>query len=269
MMILVTRPEPQATQWAEQLQAAGLSAAPLPLLAMAPPADPQAVERAWRHLDQHRCVMFVSPNAVSWFARLRPHGAPWPSDTLAAAPGPGTAQEALSALADAGLRPDQVLCPPPDSGQFDSEHLWPLLSPLNWTGQTVLIVGGGDQVEVKGRQWLTERWQAAGARVQPLLAYTRGAPDWTPAAQALLAQALNHPAGHLWLLSSSQAIDQLMARVPRWPAGTRALCTHPKVAERARQAGFEHIVDSRPQAAEVVQTCLRIDATGPSAVDTI
>lgn len=269
MLILVTRPEPQATQWAELLQAAGLKAAPLPLLAMTPPADPLAVVDAWQHLARHRCVMFVSPNAVTWFARQRPGDIGWPSDTLAATPGPGTAQEALGALAAAGLRPSQLLSPPPDSGQFDSEHLWPLLAPLDWQDQAVLIVGGGDQVEVKGRQWLTERWHAAGATVTTLLAYTRGAPDWGPTQRTLAAQALARPDEHLWLLSSSQAIEQLADRVQPLPAGCRALCTHPKVAERARQAGFEHIVDSRPQATEVVQTCLRIGATGPSAVDTI
>src|SRR5690606_40883160 len=100
MLILVTRPEPQAADWARALQAQGEQAMVLPLIEIAPPPDERAVHAAWRALPATRMVMFVSPNAAHWFARGRPAGSNWPADTLAAAAVPGTAHAVSEELAD-------------------------------------------------------------------------------------------------------------------------------------------------------------------------
>ena len=255
MLILVTRPEPQASQWAEQLQGLGVQALPLPLIGMGPPSDPLPVQALWQGLEQHRCLMFVSPNAVQWFARQAPAGATWPKGTLLAAPGPGTAQAALQALAPLGLHMPQVLSPAADSEQFDSEHLWPLLQGLAWQGQSVVVVGGGEEGQPKGRQWLSEQWQQAGARVHTVVAYERQTPCWSAQQSALAQQAYAQVGTHAWLLSSSQAVANLSALVGPPPSGALALCTHPKVAATARQAGFSRVVDTRPQAVDIAQAC--------------
>ncbi|MEY4429958.1 MAG: hypothetical protein RLZZ182_2647, partial [Pseudomonadota bacterium] len=67
-------------------------------------------------------------------------------------------------------------------------------------------------------------------------------------AQAAWAQ----PQDHAWLFSSSQAIDVLQARLGLAPDGALAVCTHPRVAERAQAAGFSRLVGTRPQLAEVL-----------------
>lgn len=249
MKILVTRPEPQASQWAEQLRAAGEPADALPLIEIGPPPDATAVHEAWAQLPHTRLLMFVSPNAALWFARQRPAGITWPATTLAAAPGPGTADTVRQCLHSAGLQDAQIISPPPDSDQFDSEHLWPLLAPLPWQDQHVLIASGGDQGEARGRQWLTQQLQAQGAQVSATLVYQRQAARWTTAQQQLATQAHAHPERHVWLLSSSEAIDHLLqawADQGGLPPGALALATHPRVAENAKLAGFTHVRDTRP-----------------------
>ena len=46
-LLLVTRPQPQADEWVASLRALGLRAVALPLLGIAPPADPAPVRAAW------------------------------------------------------------------------------------------------------------------------------------------------------------------------------------------------------------------------------
>jgi uroporphyrinogen-III synthase len=253
MTILVTRPEPQATQWVQALLALGEQADALPLISISAPAKPEAVEQAWHALPELRLVMFVSPNAAQWFANLRPQGALWPKGTLAAAPGPGTAQVVQTALATSGLGADHIITPGHDCDQFDSEHLWPLLAPLDWQGQRVLIISGGDSTEARGRTWLTEQWQARGATVQAVLTYQRQAADWPAPQQALADQAWQHPTEHLWLFSSSEAIEHLHKKLGAPPACAQALTTHPKVAEKARAAGFTTVMSCKPTPEAVAQ----------------
>ncbi|MBI2731959.1 MAG: uroporphyrinogen-III synthase, partial [Aquabacterium sp.] len=145
--MLVTRPEPQASVWAADLQSNGLVAHALPLIAIGGPVDPQAVQQTWRDMASLRLLMFVSPAAVEWFFKLRPEGATWAPGTLAATPGPGTAHSLLTAGQTAGLQAKQVLSPEASAEQFDSEALWPVLAPLDWQGRQVAIISGGDQQE--------------------------------------------------------------------------------------------------------------------------
>jgi uroporphyrinogen-III synthase len=261
MLILVTRPEPQASQWAQQLQTLGVQACALPLMEVGPPTNPGSVHALWQDLAQHRCLMFVSPNAVQWFARQAPEGCVWPEHTLLAAPGPGTASAALEALQAQGLGTHQLVSPPADSEQFDSEHLWPLLQGKAWAGQSVVVVGGGEEGQPKGRQWLSEQWGHAGATVHTVVAYERHAPQWHAEHAALAQKAYAQPTTHAWLLSSSQAVAHLVDLMGRPPSGAVALCTHPKVAASATQAGFTQVVDTRPQAGDVAQACRQLSST--------
>lgn len=258
--VLVTRPEPQASVWAADLQSNGVDAHALPLISIDGPQDPQPVLQTWHEMGQLRLLMFVSPAAVEWFFKLRPNGAKWAPDTLAATPGPGTAHSLLAAGQSAGLQAEQVLSPDASAEQFDSEALWPLLARLHWRGKQIAIISGGDQQEAKGRNWLSQQWRDRGATVQAVLTYQRDAGEWSPAQRQLASQALSHPNQHIWLFSSSQAIDHLIEHhlpaqglpTPDW-AATRALVTHPKIAERCRQLGIQRITATRPTLAAVVE----------------
>lgn len=276
LRILVTRPQPQAAEWVQALREHALDAHALPLIAIEAPTDPAPVADLWRHLAQQRLLMFVSPAAVDWFFRLRPPGTRWPAGTLAAAPGPGTARQLTEAGTTCGLVPSQILSPQADAEQFDSESLWPVLAPLNWQGQSVCIISGGDHQEARGRTWLAEQLRAQGAQVHAQLCYQRGPGHWTPSQQALARAALAEPSAHLWMFSSSQGIDHLMEvhlreltlpMVANW-SQARALSTHPRITERARQLGFTHILETRPTLQAVV-AALRPLSAFQTGVDTI
>jgi len=253
--VIVTRPEREAAQWVEQLTAHGLAATALPLIAIGPCTDPQAVQalaQARARLAQppgYRALMFVSSNAVLHFL----HGAPpLPSDTRAWAPGPGTAR----ALTQLGVAPAAIDGPAADAAQFDSESLWQQVAPQIRAGDRVLIVRGRsagvhESAEGSGRDWLARQVQAAGGQVDWAVAYERGAPRLT-AEQAALAQAATRD-GSLWLLSSSEAVAHLAQALPGQSfALARALATHPRIAQTARAMGFGHVRECRPALEDVV-----------------
>jgi len=250
--VLVTRPQPQADDWVARLQALGLQAAALPLLAISGPADPAAVRAAWQQLAQMSLVMFVSPSAVDRFMALRPPGLAWPGGVLAGGTGPGTAQ----ALARAGVPQAAVVAPAADSGQFDSEALWALLQARRqWLGAQVLVVRGEG-----GRDWLADTLRQHGASLHFVEAYRRTVPVLDAAGAVRLADALALPQRWCWLLSSSEAAGHLRLLAPQasW-AGSRALASHPRIAEAARRLGFGRVDAVRP-APEAVALALAGDA---------
>ncbi len=245
MRVIVTRPAAQAADWVAQLRAHSIDAVALPLIGIAPVADPAALHAAWRGLAHQRLVVFVSPNAAEQFFAQRPADAHWPPALLASSPGPGTTR----VLMGLGVPADRVVEPASDAPQFDSESLWARLRDLDWPGANVLIVRGDG-----GRDWLAQTLREAGAQVAHVAAYERTAPAFDAAEAAVLRAALDRPAAHLWFFSSSEAIDNLAAAHcigADWHAA-RAIATHPRIAARARQLGFARVTEARPALADVV-----------------
>lgn len=244
LRVLVTRPAAQARPWVADLRAAGVDAVALPLIDIGPAPLPAEVDAAWRSLPSRSLVFFVSANAVEAFFALRPDGAAWPPATRAAAPGPGTAD----ALAQAGVPPAAIVAPAADAERFDSEQVWTLLQHEPWHGRSVLVVRGED-----GRDWLADRWRAAGASVAFVAAYARLAPALDDDGRRWLAEAQAAPKAHLWLFSSSEAVRRLAELAPELPARASALATHPRIADAARRAGFACVGACAPRLADVVQ----------------
>lgn len=249
--VLVTRPAAQALEWVLQLRQRGLQACALPLIDIDSASDAQPVLDAWQRLPQCDLAVFVSPNAVERFFAMRPGDAaqPWPVDTLAASPGPGTD----SVLARLGVPDAQRITPAPDAVQFDSESLWQRLRTQDWQGRRVLIVRGDG-----GREWLATRLREAGAEVELLAAYTRLAPTLDDTQLALLREALRCPDDFVWFFSSSEAIDHLermseaQGGAPTDWSSAWALATHPRIAGRARRLGCGHVIESAPMLDAVV-----------------
>lgn len=238
MRLIVTRPQPQADAWVERLQAAGFDAAALPLLHTVASDEP-ATPAAQATIAAADGLVFVSPAAVAHgFAAAGAALAPWPAGRWAAAPGPGTAER----LVEAGVPRAAIVEPAADAGQFDSEALWERLRGRVGAGSRVVIVRGDG-----GRDWLADTMRAAGADVAFVAAYRRAAPVPTADERAVLAAALSAPARHLWLFSSSEAIDHLAALAPGadW-APAQAIATHPRIEARARRLGCGRVWASRP-----------------------
>lgn len=255
MRVLVTRPQPQATQWAERLRSHGVDAHALPLLGITA-VEPQAMQRVWPELPPW--VVFVSPNAVTHFFEARPAAMRWPLGVHAAAPGPGTAD----ALRSAGVPAQCVVEPAAASARFDSEALWERLRTETWPQRRVLVVRGDG-----GRDWLADTLRAAGAEVSFVQAYRRGAPELDDRQRQALAQAVAAPQSQLWLFSSSEALGHLQRLAPGadWSLA-HALCSHPRIAETARALGFRHVRSVSP-AFDAVLAALHED--GADRVNTI
>jgi uroporphyrinogen-III synthase len=242
LQILITRPALQAQDWVAQLQAHGVSAQALPLVAIHPPPDPQAVQQCWATLAGVQLVVFVSPNAVLHFF-AQPTSA-WPTQTYAASSGPGTTQ----ALRACGVPERCILAPAPDAPQLDSEALWQVVRQHAWQGARVLLVRAA-----QGREWLADQLRAQGACVTAVVAYQRGLPVLSAAQQTLVQLAQQHPRQYLWFFSSSEAITNLQQLAPHapWPQA-RALVTHPRIADTARAVGLLAVDCVLPSLASVL-----------------
>jgi uroporphyrinogen-III synthase len=239
--VIVTRPAREAARWVDALRAAGLDAQALPLIGIAPVADRKDIQAALERLGDYAALMFVSAAAVEHFfegagviaAGLRSRC--W-------ATGPGT----VRALLQAGVAAAAIDAPGADAGQFDSEALWAGVHPQVGPGARVLIVRGGDAAgQPAGRAWLSREIAAAGGDCDIVVAYRRIAAPFDEAARALAAQGERGEA--IWIFSSAEAIARLRAAMPgtAW-ASARAVATHPRIAEAARDAGFGAVRVSSP-----------------------
>lgn len=248
MRVVVTRPQREAQDWVQALQQAGHDAWALPLIAIAPGPDAAAVRQAWQQLDRYLGVMFVSANAVEGFHAARPAGDATPFEAWAT--GPGT----VRALRQAGVPTGQIVAPPDEASQFDSEALWALVASRIQPGVHVLIVRGADATgrssEGAGRDWFGRQVREAGGTVDFLVSYQRQAPV-LDATQRQRAQAAAGD-GSVWLFSSSEAVHNLQASLPEvdW-RHARAVATHARIAEAARAAGFTEVRQTRPALADL------------------
>jgi uroporphyrinogen-III synthase len=249
MRVLVTRPAAQAAAWVRSLAGHGIDAVALPLIDIVPPADLAAVQDAWRSLPGRRLVVFVSPNAAEQFFVHGPQGTAWPPQVQAGSVGPGTTQ----VLLQLGVPAPCVVEPAADAVQFDSEALWQRLQTQSWQGASVLVVRGDG-----GRDWLADTLRRQGAQVSFVAAYRRVAARFDDIdLRERLDAALAQPREHLWFFSSSEAIEHLVQARPQaaWRDAC-AIATHPRIAQRARDAGFAAVHETRPTL-EAVVACIQ------------
>lgn len=245
--LVVTRPQPDATLWVQQLQAQGIASEALPLLEIGPsyhPAAVAAVRTALHQLARYQALMFVSSNAVRYFFKqLRELHLEVPPSVLFWSPGPGTSK----ALLCEGISPLALIQPAQNALQFDSESLWAQAQHHVHAGDAVLIVRGGDgsQASGQGRQWLTEQLQAHGVHVDFAPVYERQAPVASNQLLDRIQLLRDHKA--LWLFSSSECLQHLVRYNSAWSwQGHTALATHPRIAQQAQLAGFGRVVETLP-----------------------
>jgi len=250
--VIVTRPRQEARKWVDALAGAGYDAVALPLIEVSAAPDAKAVRAQWAQLHTYDAVMFVSGNAVDYFFEQNTTAAPVFTAQAAIkiramVTGPGSFSALLRAYAD----PAFIDAPKLQAGQYDSEALWAVVQSQVKPGYRVLIVRGASSLamptdEGHGRDWFAKQVTAAGGQVEFVVAYQRRGPDMTEHDRALVSQSAVD--GSVWLFSSSEAITNLVAACPdqSW-RHARALVTHPRIAQVAREAGFSVVCESRPQ----------------------
>lgn len=263
MRVIVTRPAAQAAPWVEAVRQAGWDALALPLIDIAPVAGDALVE-AWQRLAApaaYDACMLVSANAVAYFFAAKPAHLEGLQTAAAGFPrvfvtGPGSRAAVLRAQVDAALV-DAPLAQAGAVAQMDSEALWRVVAHRVRPGYRVLIVRGtdaapgADTATGVGRDWFAQQVLQSGGQVDFVVAYQRRAPVWSPSVQALAQAAACD--GSVWLLSSSQAVMHLQTCMPgqSWQAA-RAVATHARIAQAARQAGFGVVRVSSPSIADVL-----------------
>ena len=244
MSVVVTRTAQDALRWAAQLREKGFDPLVLPLIAIGPAPDRQALSQTAARADDYAAVMFVSAHAVAGFFAAAPafsRGRAW-------APGPGTRQ----ALLEAGVAPERIDAPAADAAQFDSESLWGQVAGQLRAGDRLLVVRGADAGgNGAGREWLAQQAAGAGATVDHVTAYRRELPAWSEAEVKLAARAAGD--GSWWLFSSSEGARNLATLLPRqdW-SPARAVATHPRIVQSVRALGFGTVIASRPAFEDVL-----------------
>lgn len=261
--IMVTRPIGQARRLMESIEsaakAAHLTAAVmnLPLLTIVPKNDSETTTRLPQDLAQAKLIIFVSPNAIECAMRaIADLGLSWGQlvspEILVGVVG----QSSKEALIRHGVPESSILVPP--HSESDSEGLWKVLQThiTNWTNYPVLILKGEG-----GRESLMEHLRQAGALLKTLPIYLRvpldfDSPFWQSCAKF-------DPRQTLWVLTSSEAVRHLGSRclddhrISKITIETsHALCSHPQIANAAREIGFTQILTCEPRDEAITQSAL-------------
>lgn len=222
--IAITRPAGTGSALARQVRALGGAPLLLPGSSLRAPADPKATAKALRAALASDSVIFTSPAAVRFAARL----ARLRTSARVLAPGAGT----LRALHRAGCT--QVLAPTRE----DSEGILALPALRDVRGQRITLVGAAG-----GRGLLASELTARGARVSQVHVYAR-MPARLDARHASLLRRARHPL--YVLLSSAEALANILAALPddarrAMLAGT-AVVSSKRLADAAQAAGFAGVL---------------------------
>ncbi|KAF0862236.1 uroporphyrinogen-III synthase [Pseudomonas sp. LD120] len=243
--LLLTRPTEDCAALAATLAESGVFSSSLPLLDIQPVPVTDAQRATLRELDRFCALIVVSKPAAHLGLDLLRQYWPQPPDQCWFSVGAATGQ----ILADAGLRMFY-----PQQGD-DSEALLELpqlREAIARPEPRVLIVRGEG-----GRELLSERLRNQGASVEYLELYRRCLPHYPEDAlfQRIQVERLNglvvssgQGFSHLRQLAGSAWLQ--LARMPLFVPS-------PRVADMARAAGAEKVVDCRGASAAALLTALR------------
>lgn len=251
--LLLTRPAAESAALAVTLAEAGVFSCSLPLLETEALAQTSAQRSLLQAVASYSAVVVVSKpaarQALQWLAqagvRLAP-GQRWFSV------GAATAQVLEPYLQARGLSISY-----PHSGD-DSEALLALpqlAEALNQSTPRVLIMRGQG-----GRELLADTLRARGAAVDYLELYRRVLPTYAP---GTLSHLLHEERLNAVLVSSGQGLANLRELAgAAWPEVSRLPLLVPsvRVAEQARVAGAQRIIDCRGASAAAVLAALRSHA---------
>ena len=231
--IVITRPSARASALAERIRAAGGDPVLFPTIEILAPENPGAVADLIARLDEFQLAIFVSRSAAQRGHSMVSASRGWPSGLRVAAVGAGTAQ----ALEERGFH--AVIAP---AGEADSEALAALPELQDLRGRSVVIFRGQG-----GREWLRERLEARGVRVEYAECYRRARPDAD--AGALLAR-WQRGGIEAALITSAEGLANFFEMLGPTGAGylraTPVFVPHPRIAAAAEQLGVRKIIDTGP-----------------------
>ncbi|GGP23921.1 uroporphyrinogen-III synthase [Silvimonas iriomotensis] len=239
--VWVTRPAAQSAGLLTRLREAGAVPVALPLLEIAPAADPAALDAALAELAHTDLAIFVSPSAMdAVMARL---GAAWPAQVPVAVVGPGSQRRAEE------LGMTDIISP---ATRFDSEGLLaePRMQAL--AGRRVVLFRGDG-----GRELLPDALRERGARLQVVSAYRRLPPAFD---SARLGAALDAGCDGA-IISSSEAahylFTQFEASYCKRLQSVLYFTPHPRIAAALAEHGATRVVATEAGDAGIVTSLCR------------
>lgn len=249
---IVTRPINRATNLVKRLTELSTNDHPLqidhcPLISIADYAEGVLAE-----LSAFDGVIFISGNAVDQAKKqLNSHGWTKLLQNPLYAIGQQTAavlQFDVDQLAgDKNSNPktsQPVLFPQ----QMNSEGLLSMPQLKNLAGQSWLIIKG-----LGGRDKLKTGLEAAGARVTELAVYQRKLPDLLAQKQIASYNQLNP----YWLVTSSQALNNLWRILEYRPNGCRIIVSSDRIAIEAEKLGFNVVAQSFDATDQQLAKCVK------------
>jgi uroporphyrinogen-III synthase len=244
--LLLTRPAAESAPLAASLAAAGVFSCSLPLLEIEALNETAEQRALILDLERYCAVIVVSKPAARIGLQLLARY--WPQSPLAPkwfAVGAGSA----GILAEHGLAACFPECADASEALLDMPELAAALAVDN---PRVLIMRGEG-----GREFIAERLRGQGVTVDYLQLYRRNLPAYGAAAllELLTAQRLN-----ALLVSSGAGLAHLIQLAGAdWPRLAQLMLLVPsaRVAEQARAAGAEYVVDCRGVSATALLAALR------------
>ena len=250
--LLLTRPADDCAALAQSLAAAGVASSSLPLLAIEPVELDAPQRQTLAALGQYQARIVVSKPAARLLLEHLAQNALQPP-----AKGWFSVGEATAAvLQEAGL---QVACP---AHGDDSEALLALPAlreAMAVAAPRALIVRG-----VGGRELLAERLAEQGASVDYLELYRRCLPNYP---QGTLLRRIEAERLNGLVVSSGQGLEHLQQLAGAdWPrlAQLALFVPSPRVAEQARAAGAQQVVDCRGASATALLAAVQRSAAPAS-----
>ncbi|WP_347329924.1 uroporphyrinogen-III synthase [Marinimicrobium locisalis] len=238
LQVLVTRPEPQAGRWAQQLQALGavpLVAPMMTLEAVSEPEAREAIKACIMDFDLYQKAIFVSQNAVAHAFDWLDHY--WPQLPM------GVEYYGVGERTARALAEEEVEVTAWQSrGAMNSEALLEAPELQNVAEQRIVIFRG-----VGGRGLLGQALRERGARVDYCELYERRCPE--DAVERLRRALAPRPTTRLIVaLHSAETLDNYHQTRGQLAEESDALAQAPllvpgeRVAQRARTLGYHRVL---------------------------
>nr|WP_298110453.1 uroporphyrinogen-III synthase [uncultured Pseudomonas sp.] len=244
--LLLTRPAEESRVLAEALAEQGIYSASMPLLAIEALAETPEQRATFLELDRYCAVIAVSKPAARQGLELLDRYWPQP---LTEQPWFSVGAATAEILQAYGL----TVHHPRDADDSEALLALPMLQQILAAVSTprVLILRGEG-----GREWLAESLRAQGVQVDYLELYRRQLPHYPAGAlpARVRAERLNGLA-----VSSGQGLTHLLQLAgSEWPTLARLplFVPSPRVAELAREAGAENVVDCHGASAAALLAAL-------------
>lgn len=226
LRIVVTRAAHQAEELAKPLRDLGAEAILLPVIGIAPPADPRPLQTAARNASQYDWIVFTSANAVQAFAAELPYRAAMCQASVAAV-GSATREAAEECGFKVAVIPEG----------FVAESLVEAFAAEDISGRRILIPSAAVTRDV-----VSTELRKRGAQVDVVEAYRNVIPV---EARARAANVIRKPYPDWVTFASSSAVNNLVQLVGTAPLRLIKIATiGPVTSETAAKHDLEVTVEA-------------------------